>query len=148
VLVTQLLALGTGPLLFLFGLRLRTLDRPSGTAALPVAVAGPLPAVVAIVLALTADPAHTGLAHGLNVAYTVIDNVVFLFIGAFAATVWAGRAAYPVWLRALAVVVSLVCLVRGVLGFVPVHSAFDVAAPVAFLVLIAALSIQLLRSSR
>lgn len=147
VTLAQLLALCTGPLLFLFALRLRRLDRRSGTAALPVAVVGPLPAVAALVLALTADPEHTGFAHGLNVASGLVDDVLFLFICGFAATVWAGRAAFRVWVRAIAVVVSVVCLVRGVLGLAQVQGPFDVAAPIAFLVLVGALSIRMLQGS-
>ena len=145
VTVAQLLALWTAPLLVLFALRLRAVDRPSGTAALPVAVIGPLPAIAALILAFIADPGHTDVAHGLNVAAGITDDLLFLIISGFAATVWAGRAAYRPWLRGIAVVVSLLCLIRGVLGFVQVQGPFDVAAPIAFLVLIAALSIRMLR---
>ena len=76
-----------------------------------------------------------------------VDDVLFLFICGFAATVWAGRAAFRVWVRAIAVVVSVVCLVRGVLGLAQVQGPFDVAAPIAFLVLVGALSIRMLQGS-
>jgi hypothetical protein len=145
VTAAQLFALCTAPLLVLFALRLRAVDRPSGTAALPVAVVGPLPAIVALILAFIADPRHIDAAHGLNIAAGITDDLLFLIIASFAATVWAGRTAYRPWLRGIAAVVSLLCLIRGVLGFAHVQGPFDVAAPIAFLILIAALSIRMLR---
>lgn len=142
VIATQLLALCTFPLALLFALRLRAIDRPSGTAAIGVAVLGPLPAVVALVLAFTTDP---GTAHALNVVSGILDDLLFLVISGFAATVWAARAVFRPWLRGLAVVVSLICVARGILGLAQVQGPLDWIAPLAFIALIAALSVEMLR---
>jgi len=148
VTVTQLLALCAAPLLVLFALRLRAVDRRSGTAALPVAVVGPLPGVAALVLALVADPRHTGAAHAINAGAGLADDVLFLVIAAFAATVWAARTAYRPWLRGSAVVVGLLCLTRGVLGFAHLHGVLDAVGPIAFLGLVAALSVRMWLAGR
>jgi hypothetical protein len=145
VVVTQLLGLCTVPLLALFAIRLRALDRPSGTAALIVAAMGSLPTLATLLLAVTADPAHIGAAHALNVIAGLADDVLFLTISGFAAVIAARRGTYRPWLRAIAVGTSAVCLARGVLGFAHMQSWLDAAAPLAFLGLVAALSIRLLR---
>jgi hypothetical protein len=142
--LVQLLALTTVPLLVLFALRLRELDRASGTAAVAVAAMGSLPTVATLVLALTADPRHADSAHALNVTAAVADDLLFLTISGFAAAVWAGRSAYRPWLRGLAVVTSAVCLARGVLGLAGVQSWLDIAGPLTFVALVGALSIRLL----
>ncbi len=146
VLVTQVvLGLAAVALLVLFARRLRARHRPSAAAALGVAGVAVLPAIATLALALAADPAHPGTARWLNIAFGLTDDLLFLTISGFAATVWSGREAYPPWLRGIAVLVSLVCAARGVLGLVGVQGLLDNIAPIAFLVLIGALSVVMLR---
>jgi quinol-cytochrome oxidoreductase complex cytochrome b subunit len=147
VVVTQLFALCTVPLLVLFAVRLRDIDRPSGTALFPVAAVGGLPPLAALILTMIADPQHSNTAHAINIASGIADDLLFLIIAGFAAIVSTRRAAYRPWLRGIAVVAVVICLVRGVLGFAQVHGVSDIAAPLAFLALIAALSIRMLNRS-
>jgi hypothetical protein len=147
VVVTQLFALCTVPLLVLFAVRLRDIDRPSGTALFPVAAVGALPAVAALGLAMIADPQHSSSAHAVNIASGIADDLLFLIVSGFAAIVSTPRAAYRPWLRGIALVAVVICLVRGVLGFAQVQGPFDITAPLAFLALIAALSIRMLNRS-
>jgi ABC-type Fe3+-siderophore transport system permease subunit len=148
VIVVQVLGFVAAALLVLFALRLRTVDRASGYALLGVAVVALLPGLVTVALAVAADPEHTGTAGWLNDAVGIADDLLFLAIGGFAATVWAARDAYRPGLRWFAAAVSLACFARGVLGFVELEGWLDVVAPFAFLALVAALSVRLLRPSR
>ena len=143
VTITQLLALCATPLLVLFALRLRAVDRRSGTAAFVVAMVGTLPGIAALILADVADPRHTGAAHAITAGAGLADDALFLVIAGFAATVWAARTAYRRWLRGSAVVVGLLCLTRGVLGIAHLHGTLDALGPIAFLGLVAALSVRM-----
>ena len=144
----QLVGFVAAGLLALFALRLRAVDRASGYTLLGVAGVALLPGLVTVALALVADPARAVTAGRLNDAAGVADDLLFLAISGFAATVWAARHAYHPALRWFAAAVSLCCLARAVLGFAQLQGWLDVAAPFAFLALIAALSVHLLRPAQ
>jgi len=103
---------------------------------------------VTVILALVTGPGHTGTAGWLNTAVGIADDLLFLTISGFAATVWAAREAYGPARRWFGLAVSLICLARGALGFARLEGWLGFAAPLSFLALVAALSVRMLRQPR
>jgi Ca2+/Na+ antiporter len=106
-----------------------------------VAIASLATALPPILLALASSPSDA-TARGLTRAGDVTDAVLFLAIGMFSLALF--RDAEPAWLKALAIAVAALSIARSVLGFADV-TALDVIAPLAFLVLVVALSVTTLR---
>ncbi|WP_433296315.1 hypothetical protein ACQP2F_38090 [Actinoplanes sp. CA-030573] len=148
VVAMQLLGFVAAGLLAMLALRVRELDRASGYALLGVAGVALLPGLVTAVLALAADPAHPATSGRLNAAAAIADDLLFLSVAGFAATVWSARGAYRPVLRWFAAAVSVVCLLRGVLGVAEREGVLGTVAPFAFLVLVVAVGVSADRRPR
>jgi hypothetical protein len=94
-----------------------------------------------LVLALANAPSQSS-AHTWTLAGDLADAALFASLGLLALAVTPGRAS---WVRWFGVTVAALALVRAVgspLGF----TALDAVAPVAFIVFVVALSVQMLRA--
>jgi hypothetical protein len=145
--VTELIA--TLPLvLFVVGLAASTLVRARREALLTgaaVAFASVLTLVPPLLLVLLHNRASNGQVHTLAVLSDLTDVFLFATIAGFGACLWAGQG--PRWFRWLAL---LTCFVAGVRAFEILLGGdlVEVLAPVAFLVLVIACSVLLLRRER
>ena len=150
VAVAQLVELvATAPLLvFVVGLARST----SVEASRPVVVAGggmSAAAVLTVVpplwLCVVAPTATSSLVHNLARLSDLVDVLLFLTIAWFATTCWRLWRG-PGWLRWTSLAVAGLCALRS-LEIAFGGSLLEVVAPVAFLVLVVALSVHLLRRS-
>jgi len=139
IIVLQLVGMLSAALLGLFAWRLRVVDRRVPVAGLILAVAALAPALITLVIAVVADPAHPADADTYNRLEPRGDDVLFVGIVLFAGAITLIRS--PRWLRVVAAVVALTGLLRLALEVVGrPRGVLDALAPIAFLVLVAALT--------
>jgi len=110
-------------------------------AGLGVAAAAALAAVPVLWLTAVASTGTDGLVHGLAVASDLTDVLLFATIAVWAMAVL--RAGEPVWFRMTAGAVGLLAVGRALLLLVG-SDLLELLAPLAFVVLVAALSTLLL----
>ena len=150
VLLSQLVELlATLPLvLFLLALAASTLVRSRRDAVLTggaLVVASVLTLVPPLLLVALHDSASDGLVHALAVLSDLADVLLFATITPYAACVWAGRG--PAWFRWSALLVAVVAGVRA-LEILFGGGLLEVVAPVAFILLVVASSVLLVRARR
>jgi hypothetical protein len=140
VIVLQLVGLLAAGLLAAYALRLRRIDRVVGNAALLAAVLACAPALLTIVIALVADPASPAAAGTWNRLEPRADDLLFVGITVFAATV-ALRLQSPV-ARVLGGLVAVLFVVRFVLEALGRERGWvDSLAPILFVVLVGTLGV-------
>ena len=128
-------------LLALFAWRLRVISQRIAVAGLVLAVAALVPALVTLLLAVVADPTHPATAGTLNEWEPRGDDLLFVGVTLFAATLLPFLGRPPRWLGVLAGIVAVFCLLRFALELLGMpRGAVDALAPISFLVLIAALT--------
>ena len=139
ILVLQLVGMASAALLGLFAWRLRAVDRRVSAAGLILAVAALAPSLITFAIAVVADPASPEAADTYNRLEPRGDDVLFVGILLFAVAVALLRS--PGCLRVVAAIVALTCLLRLTLELLGrPRGVFDALAPIAFLVLVAALT--------
>jgi hypothetical protein len=141
IVILQLIGLVAAGLLAGYAGRLRRFDAVAGTAGVVTAALACLPAVVTLVIAFVADPAHPGSAGTWNAREPWADDLLFLGITVFGAVI-ALRPRFPLLARVLGAIVAVLCGVRLVLaiaGHLP--GAFDSLGPISFVVLMACLGL-------
>jgi hypothetical protein len=140
IVVLQLAGILAAGLLAAYALRLRRVDRAVGNAALLTAVLACAPALVTIVLALIADPAHPATVGTWNRLEPRADDLLFIGITLFGATV-ALRLRSPV-ARVLGGLVAVLFVVRFVLEATGSERGwFDSLPPILFVVLVGTLGV-------
>jgi hypothetical protein len=92
-------------------------------------------------LCMAASTVTPAMLTGLLVASDIADAVLFLAIAGFATAI--AIAARPRWAKALALAVALLSIVRAVL-LITGSGLLEVAAPIAFLVLVLVVSVATL----
>ena len=128
--------------LFALGLQRQDWGRPLlRYAGVAVAAASVVTAVPVLWLCMAASTVTPPMLTGLLIASDIADAVLFLAIAGFATAI--AIAARPQWAKALALAVALLSIVRAVL-LVTGSELLEVAAPVAFLVLVLVLSVATL----
>jgi|tagenome__1003787_1003787.scaffolds.fasta_scaffold20894293_1 hypothetical protein len=128
-------------LLALFVWRLRALDRRVAVAGLILAATTLAPGLITLILAFAADPRHTASAGTYNALEPRGDDLLFLGVTLFAASVAVYLGRSPRWLGVLATAVAVLCLLRLTLELAGrTRGMLDSFAPVSFLVLIGALA--------
>jgi hypothetical protein len=141
IVVLQIVGFVGSALLALFAWRLRPLSRGVAVAGLILAAATVTPGLITLILALVADPAHTAAAGTYNQVEPRGDDLLFLGVTLFAASVAVYLGRSPRWLGVLATAVVVLCLLRLTLELVGrPRGALDALAPISFLVLIGALA--------
>jgi len=139
VVVLQLIGLVAAGLLAGYAARLRRFDVPAGTAGLVTAALACAPAVVTLLIAFVADPAHPSTAGTWNVREPRADDLLFIGITLFGAVI-ALRPRFPAVARVLAAIVAVLCGARLVLEATGhARGTFDSLGPISFLLLIAVL---------
>ncbi|NUR08854.1 MAG: hypothetical protein HOQ22_07210 [Nocardioidaceae bacterium] len=145
VMVLQVVGFAACVLLGLFAYRLRVDDRRVAVTGMVLAAVAAVPAAITLVLAAVADPAHPGRAGTLNDLEPRGDDLLFLGVLLFALAVAAGPRS-PGWLRGLAAAVAALTAVRLVAElFGSATGVLASLAPVAFLLLVAALVVVVFR---
>jgi hypothetical protein len=135
-------------LLGLFAWRLRDDDRRVAAAGILLAVLAATPGILTVALALVADPADPSQAGSLNDLLPRGDDLLFVGVLLFAATVAAAGHAVPVWLRVLAGLVLALVAVRLLLEVAGASTGvWESLAPIAFLLLVAGLVVLVFRGS-
>jgi hypothetical protein len=141
VVVLQLVGFVAAALLAWYAMRLRRFDTVAGTAALITTVLACAPGVVTIALALLADPAHPGAAGTWNAREPRADDLLFIGIAVFGASV-ALRPRFPALARVFGAIVALLCaacLVFETAG--QPRGTFDSLGPIVFVLLVAVLGV-------
>jgi hypothetical protein len=147
IIVLQLVGLVSCVVLALFAWRLRVVDRWVFVAGLILAVLAAVPGLVTLVLAVVADPAQPDRAETYNRLEPRGDDALFVGIVIFAVAVTLVRS--PVWLRVVAAIVAVSCLLRLVLEVIgQPRGAVDSLAPIGFLVLVCVLTFLRFRGRR
>jgi hypothetical protein len=137
IIVLQIVGLISAALLALLAWRLGVVDRRVSIAGLILAATALAPAVITLIIALVADPASPGRADTYNHLEPRGDDLLFVGILLFAGAITLLRA--PGWLRVIAAIVVLTCLLRFTLELLgQPRGALDALAPITFLVLVAA----------
>ena len=137
----QIAGFAASALLALFVWRLRVISPGVAGAGLVLAVTTLAPALITLVLAVVADPAHPATAGTLNRWEPRGDDLLFVGVTLFAATLLPFLGRPPRWLGVLAGLVAVCCLLRFALEVLGrPRGAVDALAPISFLVLIAALT--------
>jgi hypothetical protein len=141
IVVLQIVGFVAAMLLALFVWRLRALNRWVAVAGIVLAVTTLAPALITLILALVADPQHPDSAGTYNQLEPRGDDLLFVGITLFAASVLVFLGRSPLWLGVVAATVVLFCLLRLVLEVSGrPRGLFDALAPLSFLVLIGALT--------
>jgi hypothetical protein len=141
IVVLQLVGFVGCALLALFAWRLRALGRGVAVSGLLLSAAAAAPGVLTLVVALVADPRSPARAGTLNRWEPRGDDLLFVGVTLFAATVLALRERVPRWVTVLAGAAAACCALRLLLEALGRHrGALDSLAPVSFLVLVAALT--------
>jgi hypothetical protein len=97
--------------------------------------------VVTIVIALVADPAHPGRAGTWNVREPRADDLLFVGITIFGATI-AARPRFPALARVLGAVVAVLCGARLLVESTGhARGTFESLGPTMFVVLVACLGV-------
>jgi uncharacterized membrane protein len=139
VVVLQLIGLVAAALLAGYSARLRRFDTVAGTVGLITAALACAPAVVTLVIALVADPAHPGAAGTWNTREPRGDDLLFVGITLFGAAV-AARPRFPALARVLGAIVAVLCGARLLLEWTGhPRGTFESLGPIAFVVLVACL---------
>jgi hypothetical protein len=137
----QVAGLAGSALLALFVWRLRVISRAVAGAGLVLAVTALAPTLITLLLAVVADPAHPFTAGTLNQWEPRGDDLLFVGVTLFAATLLPFLGRPPRWLGVLAGIVAVFCLLRFALEVLGrPRGAVDAVAPASFLVLVAALT--------
>lgn len=138
----QVAGLAASALLALFVWRLRVISPGVAGAGLVLAVTTVAPALITMALAVVADPAHPAAAGRLNEWEPRGDDLLFVGVTLFAATLLPFLGRPPRWLGVLAGLVAVFCLLRFALELLlgQPRGAVDALAPVSFLILIAGLT--------
>ena len=137
----QIAGLVASVLLALFVWRLRVISRGVAGAGLVLAATTLAPTLITLGLALIADPAHPAAAGTLNHGEPRGDDLLFVGVTLFAATLLPFLGRPPRWLGVLAGIVAVFCLLRFALELLgQPRGALDAIAPITFLVLVAALT--------
>ena len=144
VFITQGIEIVASIVFIWFAIRLARGDAAVRDLGIAVAVIGVVPSAVLIILTFIADPLYDATAGGWYAVAVLADHVLFLAVAAFAAVI-ASRVRDVRWLCRCSIVVAVIALARGVLGFFGVAGVLEPIAPVVFLALIATLSICLIR---
>ena len=128
-------------LLALFAWRLRMISPGIAAAGFILAVTTLMPALITLLLAVVADPTRPTTAGTLNHWEPRGDDLLFVGVTLFAATLLPFLGRPPRWLGVLAGIVAMFCLLRFALELLGrPRRAIDALAPISFLVLIAALT--------
>lgn len=144
IIVAQVLSLTASALLLAFVITIwRLTDRVRAIliSGILVVLASVVTVVPVLALAVLPHPASS-TTHALARAGDYTDAVLFATIALFGATMC--RMRLPLWLRLLSAVVAALAIARAVISPLGI-AALDVVAPIAFLVLILAIAIELLR---
>jgi hypothetical protein len=137
----QIAGIAASALLALFVWRLRIISPGVAGAGLVLAATTLAPALITLLLAVVADPTHPAPAGTLNQWEPRGDDLLFVAVTLFAATLLPFLGRPPRWLGVLAGIVAVLCLLRFALELLGrPRGAVDAAAPVSFLILVAALT--------
>jgi len=137
----QVAGIAASALLALFVWRLRVISPGVAGAGIVLAATTLAPTLITLLLAVVADPAHPAAAGTLNQWEPRGDDLLFIGVTLFAATLLPFLGRPPRWLGVLAGIVALSCLLRFALELLGrPRAAVDAVAPISFLVLIAALT--------
>jgi hypothetical protein len=121
--------------------RLRVIGPGVAGAGLVLAVTTVAPALITLLLAVVADPARPAAAGMLEQWEPRGDDLLFVGVTLYAATLLPFLGRPPRWLGVLAGIVAVCCLLRFALELLGrPRAAVDALAPVSFLVLVAALT--------
>ena len=141
IVVLQIAGFVAALLLGLFAWRLRPIGPGVAGAGIMLAVLALAPGVFTLLTALVADPAQPAAAGRFNHWEPRGDDLLFVGVTVFAATLLGFLGRQPRWLGLLAAIVAVCCLTRFVVELLGRdRGVLDVLAPVSFLVLIAALT--------
>jgi hypothetical protein len=139
IVLLQLVGLVAAGLLAAYALRLRRFDAAAGAAGVVTAGLACVPALVTLVLALVADPAHPGAAGTWNAWEPRADDLLFIGITVFGAVI-ALRPSFPGLARVLGAIVAVLCGARLVLEATGhARGTFDSLGPISFVLLVACL---------
>jgi MFS family permease len=137
----QIAGLVASALLALFAWRLRVISPGVAGAGLLLAATTLAPTLITLAVAITADPAHPTTAGTLNHWEPRGDDLLFVGVLLFAATLLPFLGRPPRWLGVLAGIVAVFCLLRFALELLgQPRGALDAIAPISFLVLVGALT--------
>ena len=141
IVLLQVAGVAGSALLAMFVWRLRVIGPGVAGAGLVLAVTTLVPTLITLLLAVVADPADPAAAGTLNQWVPRGDDLLFVGVTLFAATLLPFLGRPPRWLGVLAGIVAVCCLLRFALELVGrPRGAVDALAPVSFLVLVAALT--------
>jgi len=144
----QVLGLLDAVLLAGYAWRLRLVDRLVAVAGLVMAVCALAPTLLTLVLAIVADPARTGSAARWNMLEPRGDDILFVGIVLFAATVAVRLGRHTPTLGVPGLLVAVACLVRLILEAAGKNrGAFEAIGPLSFVVLIATMGVLSLRGT-
>ncbi len=144
VIVLQLVGLVAAALLAIFAVRLRAFNNVIGNCMLAVAIAGCLPGLATIVLALVADPASPDAAGTWNQFLPRTDDLLFAVAMVFGASVVRLRLIHR-WVAMFGGLLAVLCLLRLIDEAVLGRGTFDSLAPIALIVLVLMLAVLSLR---
>jgi hypothetical protein len=138
----QLLGVVDALLLGGYAWRLRSVDRFVAGAGLLMAFCALAPTMITLVLAIVADPDHAETAARWNMLEPRGDDILFVGIVVFAATVTVRLGRSNPALGGLALVVAGACLVRLILEAAgKSRGALEAVGPILFVVLIATMAV-------
>jgi hypothetical protein len=141
IIVLQIVGMVGSALLAACAWRLRRVDPAVGLVGIVLAVVTVVPGLITLMIAIVADPNNPTRAGSLNKLEPRGDDALFVGVVLLAAVVAVRLWRRPLWLGILASVVAVCCLLRLVLEAVgATRGLLETFAPVAFLLLIAALS--------
>jgi hypothetical protein len=141
IIVLQIVGFAGSALFALFAWRLRVVNRGVAIAGLVLAVTTLAPGLITLILALVADPQRTSSAGTYNQLEPRGDDLLFVGITLFAASILLFLRRSPLWLSVVAAIVVLLCLLRLLLEALGrPRGLLDALAPLSFLVLVAALT--------
>jgi len=146
IVTLQVLGFVAAGLFGAYAWRLRSVDRVVAVAGLVTAVCAVIPGFITLVLAIAADPANPDSAAYWNSLEPRGDDILFLGILFFAATVALRLGRKIPMLGVVAVVVAVSCLVRLALEVTGNSlGAVESIGPLSFLVLVAFMAVLSLR---
>jgi hypothetical protein len=146
IIALQLLGVVAALLLGGYAWRLRSVDRFVAWAGLLMAFCALAPTMITLVLAIVADPAHAETAARWNMLEPRGDDILFVGIVVFAATVTVRLGRNNRALGVLALVVAVACLLRLILEAAgKSRGALEAVGPLLFVVLIATMAVLSLR---
>jgi hypothetical protein len=144
----QVLGLLDAALLAAYAWRLRFVDRFVGAAGLVLAACALAPTLITLVLAIVADPADTASAVRWNMLEPRADDILFIGIVLFAATVAVRLGRHTPGLSVLALLVAAASLARLILEAAgKSRGAFEAIGPLSFVVLIATMGVLSFRGT-